>query len=76
MTRDGRTRPEPRVRVDNDRCEHFGLCRWQAPALFDLGRDGRLRYRRRLAEVDVAPAASAARCCPTQAIELRGVGDG
>lgn len=76
MTRDGRARREPRVRVDNDRCEHFGLCRWQAPALFDLGGDGRLRYRRRLAEADVAAAVSAARCCPTQAIALRGVEHG
>lgn len=65
----------PRVSVDNDRCEVYGICVWEAPELFQLDRDGRLRYRRQLEEADFAPAAAAARCCPMQAIVLRGIND-
>ncbi|MTD53975.1 ferredoxin [Amycolatopsis pithecellobii] len=65
----------PRISVDNDRCEVYGICVWEAPALFQLDRDGRLRYRRQLEDADFAQAAAAARCCPMQAIVLRGMSD-
>ncbi|GAA5164377.1 MULTISPECIES: ferredoxin [Amycolatopsis] len=65
----------PRISVDNDRCEVFGICVWEAPGLFQLDRDGRLRYRRQLQEEDFEQAAAAARCCPMQAIVLRGMSD-
>jgi ferredoxin len=61
-----------RVVVDNDRCELYGICEAEAPTLFALGPDGRLTYRRSLGDEDVAQAASAARCCPMQAIALEG----
>ncbi|TNC27843.1 hypothetical protein FG385_08040 [Amycolatopsis alkalitolerans] len=48
---------------------------WEAPRLFTLEKDGRLRYRRQLAETDYAEAAAAARSCPMQAIVLRGMTD-
>ncbi|PRX51292.1 ferredoxin [Prauserella shujinwangii] len=63
----------PRISVDNERCERFGLCEWEAPALFQLRRDGRLRYRRRAQPHEIEQAAAAARCCPMQAIALTGV---
>jgi ferredoxin len=63
----------PRISVDNDRCELYGICQWEAPEIFELDRDGRLRYRRQLVDEDVEQAAAAARCCPMQAIVLRGV---
>ncbi|WP_236788315.1 ferredoxin [Amycolatopsis sp. GM8] len=65
----------PRIAVDNDRCEVYGICVWEAPQLFQLDRDGRLRYRRQLEEADFPQAAAAARCCPMQAIVLRGMTD-
>ncbi|KAA9153340.1 ferredoxin [Amycolatopsis acidicola] len=65
----------PRVSVDNDRCEVYGICVWEAPRLFQLDRDGRLRYRRQLTETDFAQAAAAARSCPMQAIMLRGLSE-
>ncbi|WP_199431720.1 ferredoxin [Qaidamihabitans albus] len=68
-----RIRGGPRLSVDNDRCERFGTCEWEAPGLFELGRDGRLRYRRRVSDEDAERAAAAARCCPMQAIVVRGV---
>ncbi|PXY28475.1 ferredoxin [Prauserella muralis] len=73
MRRKSRTRA--RLSVDNERCELFGICEWEAPALFELGRDGRLRYRRQPAAGELTQAAAAARCCPMQAIELRGGDD-
>ncbi|WP_216215290.1 ferredoxin [Amycolatopsis aidingensis] len=68
-----RFRSGPRISVDNDRCELYAICQAEAPGLFELGTDGRLRYRRRLTERDYAAAAAAARCCPMQAISLRGL---
>ena len=65
----------PRISVDNDRCELYGICQWEAPGIFELDRDGRLRYRRQLTVDDFDQAAAAARCCPMQAIVLRGYGD-
>lgn len=59
-----------RVSVDNNHCELYGICQQEAPEVFDLGDDGRLRY-------DASPDAAhtplvqqAARCCPMQAITL------
>lgn len=70
-----RGRSGPRISVDNERCELFGICEWEAPELFQLGRDGRLRYQRRPRTHELRRAAAAARCCPMQAIELRGGSD-
>lgn len=65
----------PRISVDNDRCELYGICQMEAPGVFELDLDGRLKYRRQLAVEDFDKAAQAARCCPMQAIVLRGFGD-
>lgn len=62
--------PAVKVSVDNNHCELYAICQQEAPEVFELGADGRLRY-------DAAPDASqtpavrqAARCCPMQAITL------
>ncbi|WP_246258230.1 ferredoxin [Amycolatopsis anabasis] len=62
----------PRMSVDNDRCELYGICQAEAPTLFDLGADGRLRYTRQLEADDLEPAIAAARLCPMRAIVLQG----
>ncbi|MFD9887746.1 ferredoxin [Amycolatopsis sp. NPDC059027] len=63
----------PRISVDNDRCELYGICAMEAPDVFDLGNDGRLRFRKRLlAPDDLEQAVAAARACPMQAVVLRG----
>jgi ferredoxin len=67
-----RQREGTRVSVDNDRCELYGICAWEAPDVFELGRDGRLRFRRFIDTADVEQANSAARLCPMQAVVLRG----
>ncbi|MFF4211549.1 ferredoxin [Streptomyces sp. NPDC001796] len=62
--------PVVKVSVDNNHCELYAICQQEAPEVFELGADGRLRY-------DAVPDASqtpavrqAARCCPMQAITL------
>ncbi|MEC3976046.1 ferredoxin [Amycolatopsis sp. H20-H5] len=68
----GRQREGIRVSVDNDRCELYGICAWEAPDVFELGRDGRLRFRRAIDTGDLEQTAAAARLCPTQAVVIRG----
>lgn len=65
-TPDGR----PRVTVHNGRCHRYGTCQAEAPQVFWLDDDGRLRYRARPSADQLAAVRMAARCCPMQAIEL------
>ncbi|HKS47618.1 MAG TPA: ferredoxin [Amycolatopsis sp.] len=65
----------PRISVDNDRCELYGFCEWEAPSLFELDREGRIKYKRTLDAEDFDEAAMAARMCPMQAIVIRGFSD-
>jgi len=45
--------------------------------VFDLGQDGRLRFHTRLLdETTMEQAKMAARCCPMQAVVMRGDLDG
>lgn len=60
-----------KVSVDNNHCELFGLCQQEAPAVFDLGADGRLRYEANPDPVDGPAVRQAARVCPMQAITLK-----
>lgn len=61
------------VDVDNTQCHLFGICQQEAPTVFDLGPDGRLRYQAHPPAGDVAAVRQAARCCPMQAITLHPV---
>ncbi len=59
------------VSVDNNHCDLFGLCQQEAPSVFELGVDGRLRYDAS-PEPAAAPAVrQAARVCPMQAITVK-----
>jgi sulfoxide reductase heme-binding subunit YedZ len=62
-----------RVSVDNQRCQRYGICQAESPALFQLLADGRLHYVRNPDTDDRAGAQAAARSCPMQAIQLREV---
>lgn len=59
------------VSVDNERCHRYGICQAEAPGLFQLVDDERLRYERRPPPEQFAQARAAARACPMRAIELR-----
>ncbi|WP_238412125.1 ferric reductase-like transmembrane domain-containing protein [Saccharothrix deserti] len=59
-----------RVAVDHGRCRHFALCQVQAPRVFRMLDDGRLRYARN-PDADQAPQVhAAARACPMRAINV------
>ncbi|MCC9311577.1 ferredoxin [Kitasatospora sp. RB6PN24] len=60
-----------KVSIDNNHCELFGLCQQEAPTVFDLGPDGRLRYDANPKAADGPAVRQAARVCPMQAITLR-----
>lgn len=59
------------VDVDNNRCQRFAICQQEAPEVFDLGPDGRLRYEAHPDRRHTYRVVQAARCCPMQAITLR-----
>lgn len=59
-----------RVSVNNRHCELFGICQMEAPDVFELGVDGRLRYSPKPDANQTTAVEQAARCCPMQAITL------
>jgi ferredoxin len=59
-----------RVSVDNGHCHLFGLCQQEAPEVFDLGPDGRLRYTPAPSASETDQVLQAARVCPMAAITI------
>ncbi|MCK2244252.1 MULTISPECIES: ferredoxin [unclassified Crossiella] len=58
------------ISVDNQRCHRYGFCQSEAPEVFQLREDGRLAYRQNPEVEHNRDVLSAARACPTRAIEL------
>ena len=59
------------VDVDGEHCHLYGICQHEAPAVFQIGDDGRLRYPKRPDAAHEASVRQAARMCPTQAITVK-----
>ncbi|MGF7235545.1 MAG: ferredoxin [Frankia sp.] len=59
------------VSVDNNRCHLYAICQMEAPASFEVGRDGRLRYDMSPPGERLGEVRQAARLCPMQAIKVR-----
>ncbi len=59
------------VSVDNNRCHLYAICQMEAPASFEVGRDGRLRYDMAPPTDRLGEVRQAARLCPMQAIKVR-----
>lgn len=72
MAPEPQTSPPARVRVsvDNGHCHLFGLCQQEAPEVFNLGPDGRLRYTPAPAPSETGQVLQAARICPMAAISI------
>ncbi|WP_397545248.1 ferredoxin [Salinibacterium sp.] len=70
----GRTTAALLVSVDNRLCHLYGICEQEAPDVFELGVDGRLRYSTRPNPENADATQQAARLCPMQAITLTGEG--
>ncbi|WP_327432927.1 ferredoxin [Streptomyces sp. NBC_01236] len=62
--------PAVKISVDNNHCALYAICQQEAPAVFDLGADGRLRYDTAPDPAHTPAVRQAARCCPMQAITL------
>ena len=60
------------ISVDNRHCHLYGVCHQEAPHIFTLGTDGRLRYNAHPSPVDADSGRQAARLCPMQAITVTG----
>jgi len=60
-----------RVVVDLDLCQGHGVCESEAPDVFELGRDHKVRVLdERPPEDQRAPVAEAVRFCPTHALTV------
>jgi NADPH-dependent 2,4-dienoyl-CoA reductase/sulfur reductase-like enzyme/ferredoxin len=61
-----------RISVDNNRCHIYGICQQEAPEVFRISEGGSLHYTRNVPARFAAQARQAVRCCPMQAIAIRG----
>jgi len=61
-----------RISVDNNRCHIYGICQQEAPEIFRISEGGSLHYTRGVPAEFAAQARQAVRCCPMQAIQIRG----
>ncbi|MFG1805585.1 FAD-dependent oxidoreductase [Streptomyces sp. NPDC049040] len=61
-----------RISVDNNRCHIYGICQQEAPEVFRISEGGSLHYTRAVPAEFAAKARQAVRCCPMQAVTIRG----
>ncbi|MDH6118889.1 NADPH-dependent 2,4-dienoyl-CoA reductase/sulfur reductase-like enzyme/ferredoxin [Kitasatospora sp. GAS204A] len=61
-----------KVSVDNNRCHIYGICQQEAPEVFRISEGGSLHYTGTVPAEFAAQARQAVRCCPMQAIAIRG----
>jgi NADPH-dependent 2,4-dienoyl-CoA reductase/sulfur reductase-like enzyme/ferredoxin len=61
-----------RISVDNNRCHIYGICQQEAPEVFRISEGGSLHYTPAVPAELAAKARQAVRCCPMQAIAVRG----
>ena len=59
------------VSVDANHCHFYAICAQEAPEVFDLSIDGRLRYKSKPAPHLNDKVWNAARLCPAQAIHIQ-----
>ena len=58
------------VSVDGNHCHFYAICAAEAPEVFQLPSDGRLRYTSKPDPSQTAAVLEAARLCPMQAIHV------
>lgn len=58
------------VSVDGNHCHFYAICVAEAPEVFELRSDGRLRYKARPDAAATEAVLAAARSCPMQAIAV------
>lgn len=58
------------VSVDANHCNFYAICVTEAPEVFELRSNGRLRYAAHPAPTSMEAVLAAARLCPMQAIHV------
>lgn len=57
-----------KIKVDMEKCQHYGQCVFEAPEIFTLNSSDKLEYLAEAAESERANVESARDVCPMQAI--------
>ena len=58
------------IKVDMDKCQHYGQCVYEAPNIFKLNADDKLEYLASADESERDNVKSASDICPMQAIQV------
>jgi ferredoxin len=58
------------IRVDMDKCQHYGQCVFEAPTVFRLNDDDKLEYTATADDSERDNVEAAVDVCPMQAITL------
>lgn len=59
-----------KISVDMNKCQHYGQCVFEAPAVFQLNDDDRLEYTATADDAELERVEAAIDVCPMQAISL------
>lgn len=58
------------IKVDMDKCQHYGQCVYEAPEIFKLNENNKLEYLASADESERDNVKSASDTCPMQAIQV------
>lgn len=58
------------IKVDMDKCQHYGQCVYEAPNIFKLNENDKLEYLASADESERENVKSASDICPMQAIQV------
>ncbi len=58
------------IKVDMDKCQHYGQCVYEAPNIFKLNENDKLEYLASADESERDNVNSASDICPMQAIQV------
>lgn len=59
-----------KIHVDMDKCQHYGQCVFEAPAVFQLNADDKLEYHATADDSELDNVQAAIDVCPMQAITM------
>ena len=57
-----------KINVDMNKCQHYGMCVFEAPSVFKLNSDDKLEYTATADDSERANVEAAIDVCPMQAI--------
>ena len=60
-----------KINVDMTKCQHYGMCVFEAPEVFKLNEDDKLEYVATADDSERANVEAAIDVCPMQAIFIR-----